>query len=349
MRSLLFAMLSLAIGLGLLEPAIAGPHEDAKAADGRGDYAAELAILKPAAAAGEVWAENNLGNLYASGRGVKEDDAMAAEWYQKAAEKGDQTATGNLMRLYITGRARPQDPAQASQLDSSRALLAANLAKADCVFSQLAAAKNASEKCANAFALIKQGAEAGVPEMEEMLGAAYISGNLGVPQDSAQGIAWTIKAADKGDSDAEFRLGFYYDNGVGVDMDEASAEAWYVRSANDGNSTSADILGQKYEQGNGVSKDPVKSFHWYLKAAEAGLPDAEKKVAEAYAGGRGVALDEVSAYAWTKIGLVGPALSSSEDRDAELLALNALKARLTPQQVSQGDAMAARLMQAHKG
>jgi hypothetical protein len=50
-----------------LGSAFADPHETANAADKRGDFAAELAILLPNADKGLIWAENNLGNLYEGG------------------------------------------------------------------------------------------------------------------------------------------------------------------------------------------------------------------------------------------------------------------------------------------
>ena len=38
---------------------------------------------------GDAEAQDDLGNRYADGEGVAQDDAEAATWYQKAAEQGD--------------------------------------------------------------------------------------------------------------------------------------------------------------------------------------------------------------------------------------------------------------------
>ena len=80
---------SLLLTLG--SPARAGPFEDAKAAYDRGDYATELAILRPNAAAGQVWAQANLGDAYFRGLGVARDESLAASWFRKAAEQGSIT------------------------------------------------------------------------------------------------------------------------------------------------------------------------------------------------------------------------------------------------------------------
>lgn len=101
------------LALCLHGTAVAGPHEDANAADARGDYAAELAILRPNAEQGLAWAQNNLGNLYAAGYGVPRDYGKAVFWYRKAAEQGDKVAGGLLAKMYDEGQGVPKDPAQA--------------------------------------------------------------------------------------------------------------------------------------------------------------------------------------------------------------------------------------------
>ena len=55
----------------------------------------------------------NLGFMYATGRGVAEDDAEAVDWYRKAAEQGVATAQNNLGIMYYNGQGVPQDYVQA--------------------------------------------------------------------------------------------------------------------------------------------------------------------------------------------------------------------------------------------
>jgi TPR repeat protein len=75
----------------------------------RGDYAAAIAILRPLAEGGDMWARSNLAHLYESGRGVEPDIAGAARWYRKAAEQGCATAQNYLGTLYEDGLAVEQD------------------------------------------------------------------------------------------------------------------------------------------------------------------------------------------------------------------------------------------------
>ena len=53
--------------------------------------------------------QGNLGFMYASGRGILEDDAEAVRWYRLAADQGHGVAQGGLGFMYANGRGVPQD------------------------------------------------------------------------------------------------------------------------------------------------------------------------------------------------------------------------------------------------
>jgi len=53
-----------------------------------GDYATALREWKPLAEQGYYNAQNNLGVMYDSGRGVPQDYKTAVKWYRLAAEQG---------------------------------------------------------------------------------------------------------------------------------------------------------------------------------------------------------------------------------------------------------------------
>lgn len=87
--------------------------EQARSAHERGDYAAEVAAIRPLAEQGSAYAQFNLGVLYDQGRGVPQSDSLAMEWYRKAAEQGLPQAQVNLAIMYREGQGLPPDPAQA--------------------------------------------------------------------------------------------------------------------------------------------------------------------------------------------------------------------------------------------
>lgn len=78
----------LTVILLLASSAWAGPMEDAAAANARGDYAAELRIIRPLAAKGEAWAQLSLGDSYRTGEGVPKNDAEAVKWWKLAQTLG---------------------------------------------------------------------------------------------------------------------------------------------------------------------------------------------------------------------------------------------------------------------
>ena len=108
MRNLARLMVLL-LALGMSEPVLAGPLEDADAAYDKQDYATALRLLRPLAAQGNAWAQNMLGDMYEFGRGVPKDYVQAAKWYRLAADQGDAWAQSNLGVMYYLGRGVPKD------------------------------------------------------------------------------------------------------------------------------------------------------------------------------------------------------------------------------------------------
>ena len=66
-----------------------------------------------AAKAGNMSAENNLGELYETGQGVARNFSRAAYWYRQAARQGFAPAQFNLGRLYADGRGVEQSDCEA--------------------------------------------------------------------------------------------------------------------------------------------------------------------------------------------------------------------------------------------
>ena len=79
-------------------------------------------------------------------------------------------------------------------------------------------------------------AERGDPEAQYRIGRMYEFGN-GYPQDKAPGIAWIRKAAAQGHADAEQELGVVYAPGDGVKQDNVQAVAWFRKAAEQGDAT----------------------------------------------------------------------------------------------------------------
>ena len=64
-------------------------------ADDASDFRQTLQLAEQ----GNAEAQYNLGAMYDSGRGVRQDRALAQEWFGKACQNGDQDGCNNYQRL----------------------------------------------------------------------------------------------------------------------------------------------------------------------------------------------------------------------------------------------------------
>ena len=74
-----------------------------------GQYRTAERLLLPKAEAGDLVAQNALGNLYYLGLGLERDYRAAAKWYLKAALAGNGNAQINISHLYRQGLGVPVD------------------------------------------------------------------------------------------------------------------------------------------------------------------------------------------------------------------------------------------------
>ena len=79
------------------------------------DYQTAFKLLLPLAEQGDAKAQFNLGLMYETGRGVKQDDFEAVKWYRQAAKQGEKRAQFNLGVRYFNGNGVRQDDEQAKE------------------------------------------------------------------------------------------------------------------------------------------------------------------------------------------------------------------------------------------
>ena len=103
----------------------------------------------------------------------------------------------------------------------------------------------------------------------------YFTGT-GVPEDYAKAVYWYKKAAEQGDSDAQFGLGTIYSAGTIVPEDFTKAVYWYKKAAEQGNSDAQYSLGYLYANGFGIAEDYVFAYMWANLAFDKGSKPAKK-------------------------------------------------------------------------
>jgi TPR repeat protein len=107
-------VLALAAMLALSVTASAGSLEDGLVAYARGNYAVALKLWLPHADQGHAEAQNNLGVIYANGRGVPQDYVSAHMWFSLAADHGFERGRTSYERL--AKRMTPDQVTEAQRL-----------------------------------------------------------------------------------------------------------------------------------------------------------------------------------------------------------------------------------------
>ena len=102
------------LALVLSGPVLAADFQVGLEAHERGDYATALLEWLPLAEQGDVYAQYNLGVMYANGRGVTQNYTVAVQWYRLSAALGFADAQYNLGVMYAKGQGVSQDYVEAA-------------------------------------------------------------------------------------------------------------------------------------------------------------------------------------------------------------------------------------------
>ncbi|AZO41218.1 peptidoglycan-binding protein [Mesorhizobium sp. M7D.F.Ca.US.005.01.1.1] len=184
---------------GAVAPADASPA----AATAKFDIPADAGpvALRDAAAGGDAKALFEIGSRYAESRGVKEDMAAAAKWYEKSAELGFAPAEYRIGNFYEKGIGVARDIKKAK------------------TWYQLSAAQGNASGMHNLAVLFAMAAD-GVTDNES---AAH----------------WFQAAADVGVKDSQFNLGILAAKGVGMKQNLEESYKWFALVAKTGDKDAA--------------------------------------------------------------------------------------------------------------
>jgi TPR repeat protein len=212
-----------------------------------------------------------VGELYANGLGVPQNDKKAAEWYQLAAGRGDPSAMFALAMFDLQGRAGPRDRQKSAKLLADAAKLGHPIAAYDLALLYIEG-QLFPQDFAHAAELLRVAANAGNPQAQYALGTLYKEGR-GVPKDTREAVRLFSLAALADEADAEVEYGIALFNGDGVDRNQQLAMAYFRKAALSGNPIAQDRLATILANGLGVKADPVEAAKWRLISKAAGETD----------------------------------------------------------------------------
>lgn len=94
-------------GLLLLSSAVCAQGlDDAVDAMRAGDFAEAYCIMRPLAEAGDADAQYNIGWMYLNGYGLRTNDILALQWWEKSSEQGNSDASLSIGMLYSLGEGK---------------------------------------------------------------------------------------------------------------------------------------------------------------------------------------------------------------------------------------------------
>lgn len=194
--------------------------------------------LRIAAAKGDPSAQFDVAARYAEGKGVKQDFAQAAIWYQRAATQGLAAAQYRLAALYERGLGVTADTARAR-------------------------------------IWYKRAAEQGnVKAMHNM--AVLSVGKDGTSSDYEAAVKWFTEAAEYGVTDSQYNLAVLFESGLGVPKDLTAAYRWYTLAARGGDQEAVrrmDRLKGRMSPGS-IKSVETEIAAWRPRASDALVNDA---------------------------------------------------------------------------
>lgn len=254
-----------------------------------------LSILK-AAEQGDSDAQNTLGDMYADGEGVAQNDELAAQWYRKAAEQGNVRAQENIGDMYEAGLGVAQNDEAAVQWYRKAAEQgdAGGQRSLGLMYYQ---GKGVAQNYEQAFNLFMKASDQGDADAQHALGQIYLEGQ-GVSSNADKSVFWFLKAAEQGHLYSQHELGKSFHLGRGVEQNYEQALQWYLKAAAQGYPNSQNNIGMLYQDGLGVPEDYEKAAYYYQLAAEQGLAYSQNNLALLYESGNGVVQNNELAFQW---------------------------------------------------
>ncbi len=301
------------------------------AADGRGQTGLAMALWRRAAKAGNGDAADQIGDLYAEGRGTQRSEAKAMLWYRRAAARGSAAAMGHIGIAYMTGRGVGRVADYGKALRWFRRAAAKGSAVAMLIISHF---YERGEGVPRSELLAKQWRRRGRARLRELVGpgngapgwvaahttlvapaatprerysAAFRAGNEAFSERHyARAISIWRGSARRGDAAAMWGVGYLYAHGDGVARNYERAMAWWRKGAAAGSGRAMYEIAGLYRRGDGVARDYARAMTWDRRAVAAGSHDGMYGVGLLYERGLGVPRSFGTAAAWYWRALAAP-------------------------------------------
>ena len=238
--------------------------------------------LLQAAQGGDADAQVKVSLCYGKGIGVTQDYEKAFTWAMKAAEQENAGGASIVAGCYLQGKGVEQNIPQAIEWvtkAANRGDVMAQYNLAATYYEGLYGIPKDEEK---AFFWAEKAANQGDREAQCLLGVCYLTGK-GVTKNLEKSAYWSQKASDQGAPAAQRNMGIFYAMGLGgLKKDVNKALELWKKAAEAGDSEAQYALGSCYA-GDVEYYDPDKIYQnmpeakkWLQKAADQGHERAKE-------------------------------------------------------------------------
>ena len=160
-------------------------------------------------------------------------------------------------------------------------------------------AGSGSADVAKAIEALRQSAEKGNAEAQFRLGVIYGNGDEGIGIDQQKAMSWFKQAARQGHENALITMAWMYANGSGVETDEPRARELYLLAADHGSAKAQYVVATMYRFAQyGAPKDLSKALHYYTESANRGFATAQFALGKLLVEGKLVEKDTITALQW---------------------------------------------------
>lgn len=262
------------------------------------NHAEAIRLYMPCAEAGDADAQNTIGYMYLMGKGVPKDRALALRLLEDAWKNGCAQAAQRIAYMYDSGQDF-NDP----DLDNAVKWYtrAADMGYADAEFA-LAGIMFIQDSPyynpARAAKLLIKAADKGQHEAEQEAGMMYAYGSNGVRRDPDKAAKYLEAACEGGVQQAMTNYANMCFEGQVLPRDLEKAAKWFTKAAENYDGMAQYALGCMYGNGYYYEKDDAEAAKWFQEAAEGGEPNSQYALACFYYEGRGISRDAKKAAAW---------------------------------------------------
>lgn len=240
---------------------------------------------------GDIFAQNELADMYLYGMGTKKNTGEALRWLECAGAAGFWRPLNKLGEVYQYGEGVSPDEEKARCYFARAAAIGYGDAEGN-----LAMCYYRAGDPAKAAALLRRAFAHGAlyeGDIANMLGIIYIEGQ-GVKENERAGFAWLQRAADFGSVAGMNHLAICYEKGLGTAVNEEMAAEWSRKAADRGHTEAAVRYGIFLRERGKLGA----SLSYFKKSAEKGNADGETWYASCFLFGIGTKADPETAALW---------------------------------------------------